>query len=58
MDVENLTESHKPVEIGYLFDPGRFEKWRGGEGPERTTEAVRGDPSARKGLFHEARRIG
>ena len=37
---------------------GRFKKWREGENPNRPVEAVRGDPSARKGLFHEARRVG
>ena len=56
--VENSTESHKPVEIGdlRLLTIREVERWE--KGPERPIEAVRGDPSARKRLFHEPRRVG
>ena len=58
MLVENSPDSHKPVEIDDLRAHGDSRSGKAGKGPERSDEAIRGDPSARKGLFHEARRVG
>ena len=58
MLVENSIESHKPVEIGDLRAQGDSRSGETEEGPGRPAEAVTGDPSTRKELFHETGRGG